>query len=95
MLRTGVFIVKWVLSRVSHVLVFATSWTVADQAPLFTGFSTQDYWSRLPCTSPGIFPSREWNWHLLCLLHWQAGSLPPAPPQKTLNVKYRVLKSVH
>ena len=25
----------------------------------------------------GIFPTQESNLHLLCLLHWQAGSLPP------------------
>ena len=28
----------------------------------------------------GIFPTQEWNMHHLCLLHWQAGSLPLAPP---------------
>ena len=28
----------------------------------------------------GIFPTQELNQHLLCLLHWQAGSLPLAPP---------------
>ena len=28
----------------------------------------------------GIFPTQGSNPCLLCLLHWQAGSLPPAPP---------------
>ena len=28
----------------------------------------------------GIFPAQEWNPGLLCLLHWQADSLPLAPP---------------
>ena len=28
----------------------------------------------------GIFPIQGPNPHLLCLLHWQAGSLPLAPP---------------
>ena len=28
----------------------------------------------------GIFPTQGLNLLLLCLLHWQAGSLPPAPP---------------
>ena len=28
----------------------------------------------------GIFPIQGWNPHLLRLLHWQAGSLPLAPP---------------
>ena len=30
----------------------------------------------------GIFPTQESNLRLLCLLHWQAGSLPLAPPGK-------------
>ena len=29
-----------------------------------------------------IFPTQELNPHLLCLLHRQAGSLPPVPPRK-------------
>ena len=34
----------------------ATPWTVACQAPLFMGFSRQEYWSGLPFPSPGDFP---------------------------------------
>ena len=30
----------------------------------------------------GIFPTQGSNPHLFCLLHWQAGSLPLAPPGK-------------
>ena len=30
----------------------------------------------------GIFPTQGSNQHLLHLLHWQAGSLPPEPPVK-------------
>ena len=30
----------------------------------------------------GIFMTQGLNPHLLCLLHWQASSLPPAPPGK-------------
>ena len=30
----------------------------------------------------GIFPTQGWTLHHLCLLHWQAGSLPLAPPRK-------------
>ena len=33
----------------------------------------------------GIFPTQESNPHLLRLLHWQAGSLPLAPPGKAQN----------
>ena len=38
-----------VLSRFSHVLTLATSWTVARQALLSMGFSRQEYWSGLLC----------------------------------------------
>ena len=31
----------------------------------------------------GIFPTQEWKLHLLCLLHWQAGSLPQVPSGKS------------
>ena len=41
------------LSRVSHVQLFATLWTVARQVPLSMGFSRQDYWRGLPCPPPG------------------------------------------
>ena len=49
----------------SYVQVFETPWTVACQAPLSTGFSRQEYRSRLPL-----------NLCLLCLLNWQADFLP-------------------
>ena len=35
---------------------FATSWTVALQAPLSMGFSRQEYWSGLPFPPPGDLP---------------------------------------
>ena len=38
------------------------------------GVSRQEYWSGLPFSPPGDFPDP------VCLLHWQAGSLPLAPP---------------
>ena len=37
----------------------ATPGTVACQAPLSTGFSRQEYWSRLPFRSPGELPNPE------------------------------------
>ena len=40
----------------SHVQLFVTPWTVALQAPLSIGFFRQEYWSGLPCTSPGKLP---------------------------------------
>ena len=38
-------------------------------------------WVAMPSLQ-GIFPTQRLNLHLFCLLHWQAGSLPLAPPGK-------------
>ena len=56
------------LSRLSHVRLFSTLWTVAHQTPLSMGFSRQEYWSGLPgdLPAPRIEPAC-----LLLLLHWQ------------------------
>ena len=40
----------------------------------------------------GIFPTQGWDLNLLCLLHWQAGSLPLAPPGKPDSMTWRWLK---
>ena len=46
-----------VLSRFSHVWLFATLWTVACQALLSMGFSRQEYTLRgLAFSSPGDLP---------------------------------------
>ena len=81
------------ISHFSCVQFFLTLWTVVHQAPLSMGFSRQEHWSGLPFTLPGdasqhkitlclIFPNTGSNQHPLCLLLWQAVSLPPAPPGK-------------
>ena len=44
------------LSHFSHFQFSATLWTIACQAPLFMGFSRQEYWSGLLCPSPGDLP---------------------------------------
>ena len=46
-----------VLSRVSHVRLFATPWTVTSQALLSVGFPRQGYWSGLPFPPPGGLPN--------------------------------------
>ena len=40
----------------SRVWLFATLWTVANQAPLSVWFSRQEYWSRLPRPPPEGIP---------------------------------------
>ena len=54
-------------------------WIVARQAPLSTGFSRQEYWSRLPCSPPGDLPVPGIKPGSLAL---QAVSLPTEPPGK-------------
>ena len=68
------------------IRLFVTLWTVSLQAPLSTGFSRQEYWSGLHVLLQVIFLTKGSNLSLLCLLHWQAGSLPLAPPGKPGNV---------
>ena len=75
-----------VLCRFSHVQLFVTLWTLARQAPLFMGFSRQEYWSGLLCLPPGDLPDPGIKPTIsLSLLHWQAGSLPLALPGKPLE----------
>ena len=47
---------KWQCQSLSCVWFFATSWTVAHQAPLSMKFSRQEYWSGLPFPSSGDLP---------------------------------------
>ena len=70
------------LSHFSPVRLFATLWTVASQAPLCIGFSREKYWMGCHVLLQGIFPSQGSNLGLICLLHWQVGSLPEVPPEK-------------
>ena len=44
------------VKSLNRVQLFATSWTVAYEAPSM-GFSRQEYWSRLPFPSPGDLPN--------------------------------------
>ena len=70
------------LSHFSHVQLSVTLWTVTCRL-------------LYPCDFPGkntavvchallqrVFSTQGSNLHLLCLLHWQPGSLPPVPPGK-------------
>ena len=61
----------WVF-MLNYVQLFVTPWTVTCQAPLSMEFSRQEYLSALPFPFPGDLPDSG----ILCLLHWQADSLP-------------------
>ena len=60
----------------SHVPLFVTTQTVAHQVPLSTEFFQQEYWNMFLFSTPEIFPTQGSNLGFLCLLHWQADSLP-------------------
>ena len=64
----------------SHVLLFATPWTVSHQAPLSMKFSRKEYWSELPFPSPGDLPDPGVEPGSSAL---QADCLPIEPPGKT------------
>ena len=75
---------KWVLANCLRCVRFGgTLWNIACQAPLSMGFSKQEYWTGLPCPPPGDLPNPGIKPHFLCLLHWQAGSLPLEPSGKS------------
>ena len=54
--------------------LFATSWTLAHQAPLSMKFWGQDYWSGCHFLLQQIFQTQILNLHLLHLLHLQMDS---------------------
>ena len=50
------------LSRFSYVRLFVAPWTVAHQAPLFMGYSRQEYWDSYRVAMPysrGSFQPRD------------------------------------
>ena len=64
------------MCSLSHVWLFVTPGTVAHQAPLPMEFSRQEYWIELPFPPSGDLDPGIKLLCLLCLLHWQADSLP-------------------
>ena len=67
----------------SHVQLFVTPWTVAHQTPCPWDFPGKNTGVSCHFLLQGIFPTQGSNPRLLHLLHWQADSLPLAPPGKT------------
>ena len=75
-----------VVLMLSHVQLFVTPWTVAQQAPLSKGFSRQEYWSGLP--TPGDLPDPRIEPTSPAASALAGGSLPLShlgSPQQNLN----------
>ena len=70
---------KWKVRSLSRVRLFVTPWTVAYQAPLSMGFSSQECWSGLPFPSPEDLPDPGIEPRSPTL---QADALPSEPPGK-------------
>ena len=78
------------LLLLSCVQLFVTPWTVACPSPLSMEFSRQEHRRRLPFPTLGDLPIPviETAPLIINLLHWQADSLPLAPPGKSpVNLK--------
>ena len=71
-----------VIQSLSHVRLFATSWTVAHQVPLSMELLRQEYWSRLPFPSPGHLPRSGIELPSLALAGRFLTTEPPGKPQK-------------
>ena len=71
----------YVVQSLSRVLLFATSQTVAYQAPPSMGFSRQEYWSGLPFPSPADLPNPGIEPGSPAL---QTDALPSEPPGKPM-----------
>ena len=66
-------------------------WSVAHQAPLSMEFSRQEYWTGLPCPSPGDLPDPGIELRSPAL---QAFSLPSELPKLALGLVSSAEKSL-
>ena len=79
--KSGTLSLKVKVKSLSRIRLFATPWTLANQAPLSMEFSRQAYWSRVPLPSPGDLPNPGIESRSPTL---QADALPSEPPGKPL-----------
>ena len=70
----------------SCVQLFVTPWTIAHQVPLSIILSRQNYWSGLPCPTPGEFPNPEIEPTLSASLEWTGGLFTTELPGKPVMV---------
>ena len=76
---------SFMLNHFSCVQLFVNLWTVAHQTPLCPWDSTGKNTGVGGCILlQGVFPSRDQTHFCLCLLYWQAGSVPFVPPRKPM-----------
>ena len=66
------------------VLLFASPWTIAHQAPLSMGFPRQEYWIELPFPTPGDLPHPGIKSRSPVLPVLAGGVFTTEPPEKPL-----------
>ena len=74
----------------SHVQLFLTPWTTAQQALLSMEFSRQEYWSGLPFPAPGDLPDPVIKPTFLASPALAGGlfsNMPPGKPTVSPKVK--------
>ena len=76
------------LSRISHVWLWDSE---LQPTRLLCPWYSPGKNTEVGCHAllQGIIPTPWWNLHLLCLLNWQEGSLPLAPPGKPRSLYRR------
>ena len=72
----SLFPLPYAMAPHSSTLAWKIPWTIACQAPLSMGFSRQEYWSALPCPSPGDFPDPGIEYGSPALVAQRVKSLP-------------------
>ena len=77
-----------------HGFLFSFWDHVLSSSDVSMRFSRQEYWGGSCALLQGIFLTQGWNLNLLCLLHGEAGSLPPTLLGKPLPW-YHLLNSLH
>ena len=79
----------------SHVHLFVTPWTTAHR--LLCPWNSPGKNTGVSCHAllQGIFLTQGSNTYLLCLLHWQVGSLPLVPPGKSHAQVYSLVACAH
>ena len=85
------------VKSLSCVRLFATSWTVAYQAPLsmgFSGYSRQEYWRGLPFPSPGDLPDPGIEPAVTASAALAGGFCTTEPPGKPSEVAYKNINNM-
>ena len=70
-------------------------WTLAHQAPLSMGFSSQEYWRGLPFPSPGYLPNPGIEAMSPTLQADALNSEPPGKPLKTYMLELKHTEELH